>query len=318
MKTRIWISIALLLSCAAMLSAQSANDSMIAYVSYWEVGDTLHFEVTKVKKQWRNGELQEQDSSSYLATFSVIDSTADSYTISWDYGKSLTEELGVHQDLIRMAGLEPISQIIYTTSELGEFQGIENWEEISQWTTMMLDQLMESQAAQDSIDLEAFGQYMQPFIDIFSTREGVESLLAAELQFFHFPFGYEFNVYDTLSYQDELPNMLGGAPFTGEAQIYFDDVQMDQDYSVMIKTLSLEPEQMIRFMKDLFSSMGMSDAEMELQMSQARLDISDYNIFEYLYYPGIPINVIATRSSYFEMAGEDMQKIDQTFIRWID
>ena len=101
----------------------------------------------------------------------------------------------------------------------------------------------------------------------------------------------------------------------GTANIYFSDVQQEYDYAVMIKTLDLHTDQMLGYLKNLFSSMGMEDQELQIQLQQAKFEISDYNIFEYYYHPGIPITVITTRSALFEMAGDYMEQLEQIIVQ---
>ncbi len=57
------------------------DTTKIAFVSYWFVGDSYNYRLSKIKELWKEGHLTKDQQQDYRAGFTVIDSTATSYTI---------------------------------------------------------------------------------------------------------------------------------------------------------------------------------------------------------------------------------------------
>ena len=73
-----------LLVVTASLPGQS--DSLAAsFVAYWSVGDVYTFSVTKLKEAYVDGELTTSDTTAYLSTLEVIDSTTDGYRLRYSW-----------------------------------------------------------------------------------------------------------------------------------------------------------------------------------------------------------------------------------------
>jgi len=69
-----------LLSTFSTSIAQTEDDTTtITFIAYWNKGEIRNYEITKVKRKWRNKEIESFDSVTYMAKFEVVDSTATSY-----------------------------------------------------------------------------------------------------------------------------------------------------------------------------------------------------------------------------------------------
>ena len=290
-------------------SLAQTDTTTVPFVSYWSKGDFYNFKVTKIKKQWREGVLSKNDSSSYVVNFEVIDSTATSYRIKWTYKTNLNE-FGIPPALIPQFSAYETTEVIYKTSELGEFVAIENWEEIAKMMKSIFTELIDFVAKENGISKESVEQMMKPVKDIYETQQGIEQVAFKELQFFHFPFGVEYSVNEPILYEEELPNMFGGKAIRGDSKLYFETVNVEDAHCVLIQEMQLNPEDTRNLITALFKQMQISNNDMEAKMKTAQFDIKDYNRFEYYYDPGIPIKVETNRESIIKIAGENGKRVD--------
>src|SRR5690606_28168492 len=182
----------------------------VAFVSYWSLGDSYDFKVTKINQQWREGQLTKDQKEEYIANFTVIDSTENSYTISWSYENDLGSTYQIPEELLEKFSKYKITEIKYKTSEVGDLVEILNWKEVGETMNALFDDIVEVLGEKDVEKKEALKAAMLPFKQIYSSQQGVEQLVLKELQYFHFPLGVEFDITEPLVYDDEIPNMFGG------------------------------------------------------------------------------------------------------------
>lgn len=308
--------LAILFSFASQLIAYP-QDSSVAFVAYWGVGDAYEFQVTKVKKQWKANELTKTDSSAYVVKFEVIDSTSTAYKIKWSYKTDLGNTYNIPPELLKKFAKYELMEVIYSTSETGTFTGIENWKEISAIMSQLFTDIVET-LGEKSDKKDELQKAMEPLISIYSSKEGIEQLVFKELMYFHFPFGMQFSLSQPIEYQDQLPNMLGGAPIKSKAKLFFEEVDFDNSRCVMIQEMVIDPDDTRDIILKFFKKMGLNEKEMKEAMKTAKFDIRDNNRFEYYYYPGIPVKIETLRESIIDIAEEKVKRVDQIIIESVN
>lgn len=314
MKKLAWIF--LLLNIVTVLKSQS-DTSYIPFVAYWEKGDEYTFQVTKLKKQWQKGRLVKNDSSTYTTNFKVLESTDSSYTISWSYETQLISDFNIPEDLMETISDYNITNVIYETTELGEFIGVTNWKELSNMVNELFGELSKIFVENEDIDKEKFEAALEPFKMAFSSKEGIESLVLSELQFFHFPFGLEYPEKEVLEYEELLPNLFGGNPIRGDAKLYFKEVDKENLRCTLIQEMTLNPDDTKSILTQLLKSMQMKDEEFMTALKDSRYEINDFNQFEYYYDPGIPIKIETKREARINVGQEEGMRLDKTIIELI-
>jgi hypothetical protein len=285
---------------------QSQTDSTISFIAYWNIGDQYKYELVKEKYREKNGEVVKNDSNTYLIDFKVIDSTKKSYTINWKYNNYLKDTINVDQELANIIKeLEKI-EINYDTDELGSFLQIHNWKDIKKTMERLEKYLIDINPSSDSINLK---RLMKPMEKAYKSEEGIQNLLFDELQYFHWLFGIELNIYDTLEYEDFIPNILGGEPFRTNSVIYFDSIDFENTTCSVIQKSSFNQADFQSFMKTLIDDIisrtstpkeerEKQIAEMKTVLNNAEISIEDLNYYVIDYYYGVPIYIYSER--YFE------------------
>ncbi len=305
----------IIFSCLACFG--QADTTKIPFISYWSAGDSYDFKVTKIKQRWTEDNLTKNDSSSYIVNFEVIDSMETSYKIKWSHKTDLAG-LNIPAKLLSALSKYDMTEVIYTTSEVGDFTGIENWQEISAMMKELFTNMIDLLAIDEEISKKDLTQAMQPVINMYETREGIEQFLFKELNYFHFPFGVEFSPADTITYEEELPNMFGGDPIRGNTKVYFQEVDIEEARCIFTQEMDLNPEDTKNLLTTLFKQMNLDDKDMEEAMKIAQFEIRDHNRYEYYYYPGIPISIETKRVSLMDIDKEKGKAIEITRIELVE
>ncbi len=282
------------------------DTSVVSLVAYWYKGDVYNYEITKVKKSWEQDEIADLDSTTYYARFEVLDSTTAGYTIKWSY---------TPEDLLGMEGSKAISDmeetikpidLIYTTTELGEILELTNWKEVSEQSTNLLTQTLKYTDPDNS----AYAEALEPVIDLYSTKEGVETYAMQEVNVLHFLYGLEYNTDSPIEYEDEFPNLFGSKPIRADAAIEFTEVDTSDHYFVAEQRSTLNEEDT----KDIIGSlmkqlMGRKKGkEFKQYLKDAEFTINDNNVYEFYYYPGVANYIKTLRKSNIVMGEKKNRK----------
>ncbi|MDJ1498874.1 hypothetical protein QNI19_38460 [Cytophagaceae bacterium DM2B3-1] len=288
----------------------SQNDtSAISLVSYWSKGDSFNFKITKVQQQWKKGELSKNDSSSYIANFLVLDSTASSYKIKWSYKNDLVSEYNIPSKFASLLSKYQVTEVIYTTTEMGQFVGIENWKEIGKMMKDLVADITETLYKDKPKEKEAFKKAMQAIESAYSSKEGVEQFIFKEIQYFHFPFGYQFSQTTPLTYEQPIPNMFGGSTVRGDTKLYIKGVDKKNSTFTLMQEMKLNPEDTRKMLTELFRKMNVPSTDK--MMESAKIDINDTNQYEYDYLVGTPIKIETLRKTIVDIDKEKALRIDK-------
>ena len=314
MKKNVILIVLLLFATNSFSQVDTTN---VAFVSYWSVGDSYDFKVSKIKKQWKKGILSKDRTQSYIANFTVIDSTASSYTIKWSYETNLGSTYNIPEKLLNKFSKYKLREVIYKTSEVGDFLEVLNWKEIGEITNSIFDEIIKLAGESDKDLKKKLITAMEPFKKIYSSKQGIEQLVLKELQYFHFPMGLEYNITEPILYEDEVPNMLGGKPIKAKGKVYFEDVDFDEGFCVMKQELKLNPDDTKEILKQVFKKMKLGGRKIKKGLKNAVFEINDHNTYEYYYYPGVPRKIETTRETIIDIDNKKAKGIEKTIIELI-
>lgn len=300
------------------------DTTKVAFVAYWSIGDSYDFKVSKTKQQWKEGKLTIDQKQEYIANFSVIDSTENSYTINWSYDNDIGSTYKIPEELLENFSKYKLTEIKYKTSEVGAFLEILNWKEVGEIMNNMFDDIVQVLGEKDKKIQKTLKTALESFRQIYSSKQGIEQLVMKELQSFHFPMGLEYNITEPIVYDEEIPNMFGGKPINANSKLYFENVDFEESFCTVKKEMSLNPNDTKEMLKQVFTQMmlkpnglKLDDKGMEKALQTAVFKIEDRNIYEYYYNPGIPHRIETTRESIIDIDKEKGKRIDKTIIELI-
>ncbi len=297
------------------LTGMAQTDSTkVAFVSYWSVGDSYDFKVSKITKKWDKDNQLKEDKQTYVANFTVIDSTANSYTVRWKYENELKNTYQIPDELVQRFSKYSVTEIIYKTSEVGDLIEVVNWKEIGKNMNNMFNDLIAVLGKGDKKLKKTLEDALGPMKEIYSSKEGVEGLVLKELQYFHYPMGVEFDYSEPFLYEDELPNLLGGDPIKGKGKLTFTSVDPDEGFCIMKQELTLDPEDTKKLILGVFKTLNIDDKEAVEMLQKAVFTINDNNVFEYYFNPGIPHRIETLREMNLDISDAKMKRIEQVII----
>jgi len=294
-----------------------ADTATIPFVTYWSIGDSFRYRITKEEERWKNNEQVKLDSSSFESTMTVVDSTSAGYLISWTYETNLTDDFGVPDALSEKLSKYDVQQIHYRISEVGEFVGIEDWETLATMMDSMFIDVIDVLATDNPESKESIAEIMQPIRAAYTSKEGLESVVFQELSLLHFAFGAEFLEDEAFEYEEMLPNLLGGDPLRGVGKISVDSVDFDENYCRLIQEMKLNEEDTKNMLTSFFKKINTKGEDIDMMMEKSKIEITDYNIYEYYYFPGVPILIETKREAFFNINGEGGKRIDKRKIEWL-
>jgi len=290
------------------------DTTSVSFVSYWSIGDSYDYKVTKLKQQWKKGVLKKSDTTKYKATFNVIDSTATSYTINWKFKNQLLNTYKFSEEVKKELSQYSFTDVIYKTSEMGEFQGIQNWEEISKMTKELFTKMPELISSGTPKEIKRIKKAMKPFAEIYSSKEGIEQLVLAEIMLIHFPFGLEYDITEAIEYDDEITNFAGGDPIKAKSKLTFDKVDFEEEYCSIDHITTLDSEDSKRVVNQLLKKMGMKGKEFKKVLKNSIYDITTKQRLEYYYYPGVANFIEAQKTVKIDINGDVGRRVDTVTI----
>ena len=302
-----------------------SDEDMVPFVAYWSIGDSYDFKVTHIKKRWELYELEDgkitastltkNDSTSYHSNFLVIDSSETSYTVKWSYDTQL-EDFGFPENISDQWLKDKVTEVIYKTDELGVLIEIENWKEVSEYMMGLIATLVDQYTPKKN--RKNMMAMLEPFIEKFSSQEVIETLCFQELQGFHMLLGGQYPSNEVMLYEDEITNVFSEDPIRANVQLYVDSVDFENQYCKMIQESKINDKDVKEMLANVFKQMNLNDDDELQAMKKARYDITDNNIFEYYYYPGIPINIEYKREVIVDVLDQKARSIDITTIELIE
>ena len=243
-------------------------------ITYWKLGEKKTYSIVHEKSG--SGENVRPIRFIYNALVSVIDSTAESYTVRWEFQlPDIFKELHPH-----IADSLPVydgMQMIFRISEMGAFIELLNWEEVKdayiRQTEMPLSRHMDSTA---KAVLAATEQ-------MFSSKQVVESALIKEIQLFHKPYGYQFTTKEE-SETTQLPNPFGGAPFPARQTYQLTTLDEAKDAFALVVRLTIDKGDINSLMEPLLQRMNIKkNAEIEAAKEQMKnYDMQDYAEYHFV------------------------------------
>ena len=238
------VLIFLLLSSATIFGQINPEDSTVQVIAYWDKGETHNYKVINKKTQLKNEEIISSDSVVYNVELSVLDSTANSYSIQWLYKDNVNKDL----------------KVIYKTNELGEFEEVLNWEEIRDFVNRTTNSILQGLKKGETSD-ESLDKLEKEITSTFSTKEAIESVGVNEIVQYHMFHGVTYKLGDYMEGEIEVPNVLGSKPFTANTYFGLEEIMSDEEY--LLKSVqSIDKEQLtvatLEYLKKLSESVGKS------------------------------------------------------------
>ncbi|MDO6802968.1 hypothetical protein Q4595_10955 [Wenyingzhuangia sp. 1_MG-2023] len=299
-----------LLTFPSIICYSQIDSTKVAFVSYWSIGDRYDFKITKSSQQWKENKQQKNTKHEYIAHFEVVDSTANSYDIKWSYKNNLKSTYNIPQELLDKFSKYETTEIRYKTSEFGDLLEITNWEEVSKMAKNLFDDMVLILGKGDETLTNKIKKTIEPFRELYDTKEGIEELAVKELKYYHFPMGVEFDVTEPMYYEEELPNMFGGDPLKGNVKLSFQEVDFEDNFCILKQEMNIDPEDTKELLLQVLKKMNLENDEMDKMFRSAVFEIKDNNTYQYYYNPGVPHKIETIRETIIDINNSKGKRVD--------
>ncbi|RKQ42942.1 hypothetical protein BXY85_3560 [Roseivirga pacifica] len=285
----------------------------IPFIAYWETGDIYEFEATKIKRQWDGEILTKNDSITYNCILKVLEETDSSYLMSWKFDSPFLGELGLPMKLMGSIKGFFETEVIYKTNELGEFLEVINLEEIRSKTNNLIDSLIGDDIEKSDGALSA--NTVQQIKAMLTSDQMIQGLVLKEIQFIHMPFGYEYALNETIFYEEQLPNLFGGAPLRGDVELILLEADTIERKAALVRKMRINEEDTKSFLTGLFGRLQIDDIDLTEFIEKTTYQVKDDHSFEYIYNPGIPTLIKTNRETRLEAEDQKMRRQDILILR---
>jgi hypothetical protein len=290
------------------------DSTKIPFIAYWAKGDSYKFKMKKSIEKTKNDKSIRNDSIVYDAFFTVLDSSATSYKISWKYKCDILYSLNLPEQLKKDKKSMTDIEVIYTTDETGSDIKIENWKTISNTYIKVINEVKNNLSEDEKIYMSV----LTPIVEALSKQEGIEEYCTKELRLFHFPFGVEFDTNKELTYDQILPSPYSSEGLKANTKVYFEEHNYKDSHCVFYSELAVNHEDSKKMLTSILKNMGLNDKDFKAKLKKSKYEINDFNIYNYIYNPGVPLYISNKREVIMDLDGNNNSRIDTIEIELID
>ncbi len=297
------------------VNSQNSEES-VPFVAYWSVGDAFVYEVEKISVTMSDGNITKNDTTRYTATFSVTDSTATSYTVNYLIKNDFSSQFGDQKIPEALKKFEQM-EVLILTDELGTFQEIKNWKEVSGQLTEMTNQIVSGFIQAGIISESEKETVLQSIQASMASKQAIEQLTFQEIQLMLFPFGAELST-EELSYEEPLPNLLGGDPLRANSTLGVSDINKEETTCTLTHTMSVNKKDSKELINDLLESMGLETTELKKAINKSKYETNDVTVSSFNYDYGLLLSLNYTRNFNFTLANESTIQIKKITIELLE
>lgn len=206
----------------ALLTAFAAQGQIndegtgVQVIAYFDKGEKYTYDLTYDKARINGTDTTYTLRTSYKVDVTVLDSTANGYTMQWkyrDYKADKADELT--QKLVTASeGLV----VKFRTDELGVFQELLNWEDIRDYNRKAFDIAFKSTLGKE---------LLEKIHKKFSTREAIEGLMIKDILLFHSLHGIAVDADEVIQEEIEEESTLGGKPIKSSILLELDEIDVE-------------------------------------------------------------------------------------------
>lgn len=266
----------------------SIEDTKIPVIAYWDKGEIIKYRITKIKHSIKSNEPNQLDSSEYIATVKVLDSTATSYRISWNVGEIRKTRNQIPKSLIDLFLKFNINEIIYTTTETGVFTGIENWGEITLALNEVFNAINEKNKVYPDSIIEASQRIFEPFKRYILSKEGLEKLVFVEISLLHLFFGIDYEFDKPIPYKELFQFPIANENIRINGSFYIEGYDEKSDILILKNDSKLDPEDTRRAMHSMLSRINDGKNIVDTLMKKMNIQVNISGRQEIKYSSGIP------------------------------
>jgi hypothetical protein len=198
------------------------SDSTVQTIGYWDRNETYSYLVSSTKYKVSKNDTTGREELKYEIDITIKDSTATSYTVEWAYKNFQSDSKNAL--LKKLTSLSENLRVLIKTDEMGAFQEVLNWQEISSTMKKAMDIVKKEFKSVPKLD-----DILKPLEATYTTKAGIENTVMMEAQQYYTFHGGKYKLGEEVNAKIQVPNNYGGAPIDADLTIRLDEINADDN-----------------------------------------------------------------------------------------
>ncbi|MBW8331837.1 MAG: hypothetical protein K0M40_07445 [Prolixibacteraceae bacterium] len=213
------------------------TDSTAQVIGYWDKNEKQSYIVTQEKYKIKDSDTTSRDFYKYAVDITIVDSTANSYTIDWFYKDY---EIQSENALIqKLASITNDMNVRIRTNELGVFQEVINWKDVRDYILKGTRLLKK-----ETKDIPNMDNFMNQLEGMYSTKESIELGAVKEMQQFYTFHGAKYEYGNEYNADMKVASLYGGEPFDTKMTVWLDELNPDDNNFIIRMNQTVNAEQL--------------------------------------------------------------------------
>lgn len=305
-------SILLALMILAPGTLAQDREAIVELPVTWKIGDNYLLERIKVRKQYKGASLQLSGGARTLIDVEVVRKRRDGYVICWTYGKTelLGARVGVAPLVDELSKLVENMRVDLRTDAYGSVVGLENRDEVVSQYRLMIDRFSQVMDRKDPSGAKSAN--LRAFMARFMNPATVEAFALNEPALFYAASGGAYPLGKPLTYEDSLPNPLGGRPFPSKAQFLLREVDLARNRAVIEWRQTIDPRHATAVLRQTLSAIAeRMGRPLPDTLKWPQIRIEDLASYQFDTVTGWPLSIGHTRTSVIGLR----RRVDRLTIR---
>lgn len=268
-------------------------DSTVQVLGYWDKHEKETYIITEYDIKIKNNDTIKNEYLKCEAIVTIIDSTANSYTIKWDYQNfSTNSENEIYKKIIN---LSEDMEVYIKTDENGKFIEVVNWLEIVDYIKRTTNKFLE-----DYKDQEPIQNVITSLLAKYDSKQSIETYTILEILQFHYYHGLKFQMGEVLESEAKFPSPYTKEPLNGYVEYYLDEINNEENYYIIRSYQEVDKEELHAATKNYLVNIlkaGFKEEAKELTTKDLG-DIGDFTnevyYFHQMHGTGWPIYTVFT------------------------
>lgn len=258
----------------------------------WKVGEHHRYERVKTRRKLQGGKETFRSSGRGPIDVSVIEAGEKGFLVRWRIGETTPDDPRAAADpnVRAMSRLVEGLDVDLELDAEATITGVRNWTEMKAAAVKITDAVVKTQqeAGADAKTLAAVRSAIEA---MFATKQRVEQTFTKEPQVFFLPIGRSYpGIGKAITYEDRLPNPLGGPPFPCKGKISLTSNDAAQGRATVTWTQTADPAETARILAETLKAITERTGQAPPQGDQLKTrNVEDHTEF-----------VIDTRTGWVE------------------
>jgi hypothetical protein len=256
----------------------------VQVVAYWKKGEQKKFRAYKRDKRYKGDSLtSEKKIMDCIVEFSVTDSTADSYDLTFKIVENKLASSGVgDSDIARLNIRDEDLTLHYTTDANGTFESFKNRAEVEGKLEALMNIIRQKNKAAFKANNEAEQRVFTTVLDMTANGRILFSrMYETFIAQFHGVHGYRTGINDTLNFQEAIPHPLMKKPIQFDCYLYvaaLDTLGMAQFDAEKFGDMEQFAKDYAAFLKKTREESGLqADKKQEDQMANLNMEMDTFS-----------------------------------------